>query len=182
MNRNLLSTQTVVAIGIGAALYAVLSVIQIPIGPNTSLRVAIAILAIVGAYYGPIAGFAVGFIGHALNDMLLYGSVWWSWVFLSAVYGGVIGLIYLDKDFSIRDGLIKNKHIVKMIILTIIGLFLASLCAYIGDVFFYGEPADKVWIQIIIAAISNALVLLLIGIPAIVILAKNNQKHTGLEN
>lgn len=182
MNKKLLSTQTVVAIGVGAALYASLSFFQIPVGPNTSFRIAIAVLAIIGAYYGPLAGFAVGFIGHALNDMLLYGSVWWSWVFLSAVLGGVIGLIYLDQDFSIRDGMFENKHIVKMLILTLVGLVLASLCAYIGDVFFYGEPANKVWIQIIIASVSNAIVLAVLGIPAVVLLAKNNQKHTGLEN
>lgn len=182
MKRNLLTTQTVVAIGIGSALYAGLSYIQIPVGPNTSFRVAIAILAIIGAYYGPLAGFSVGFIGHALNDMLMYGSVWWSWVFLSAVLGGVIGLIFLDKDFSIKEGMFEKQHLVKMVVLTVIGLFLSSLFAYIGDVFFYGEPADKVWIQIIIASISNAVVLLLLGIPAIVLLAKNNKKHTGLEN
>ncbi len=182
MNKKLLSTQTVVAIGIGAALYAALSFFQIPVGPNTSFRIAIAVLAIIGAYYGPVAGFSVGFIGHALNDMLMYGSVWWSWVFLSAVLGGVIGLIYLDKDFSIKEGMIEKKHIVKMVILTVIGLLLASLVAFIGDVFFYGEPADKVWIQIIIASISNAVVLVVLGIPGIVLLTKNNQKHTGLEN
>lgn len=182
MSKKLLSTQTVVAIGIGAALYAALSFFQIPVGPNTSFRIAIAVLAIIGAYYGPVAGFSVGFIGHALNDMLMYGSVWWSWVFLSAVLGGVIGFIYLDKDFSIKAGMIEKKHIVKMIVLTIIGIILASICAFIGDVFFYGEPADKVWIQIIFASISNAIVLIVLGVPAIVMLAKNNQKHTGLEN
>lgn len=182
MNKKLLSTQTVVAIGIGSALYAALSFFQIPVGPNTSFRIAITVLAIIGAYYGPVAGFSVGFIGHALNDMLMYGSVWWSWVFLSAVLGGVIGLIYLDKDFSIKEGEISKSHIVKMVILAIIGLILASVCAFIGDVFFYGEPANKVWIQIIIASISNATVLIVLGIPSIVLLAKNNQKHTGLEN
>lgn len=182
MNKKLLNTQAVVAIGIGAALYAALSFFQIPVGPNTSFRIAIAVLAIIGAYYGPVAGFSVGFIGHALNDMLMYGSVWWSWVFLSAVLGGIIGLIYLDKDFSVREGMIEKKHIVKMLVLTVIGLLLASLCAFVGDVFFYGEPADKVWIQIIIASISNAIVLAVLGIPAVVLLAKNNNKHTGLEN
>ncbi|MFV0555830.1 MAG: ECF-type riboflavin transporter substrate-binding protein [Lactovum sp.] len=182
MKKNLLTTQTVVAIGIGSALYAALSYIQIPIGPNTSLRVAIAILAIIAAYYGPIAGFSVGFIGHALNDALMYGSVWWSWVFLSAILGLVIGLIFLDKDFSIKEGSVENQHIVKMLVLTVVGLVVASLFAYVGDVFFYGEPADKVWLQIIIASISNAAVLVILGIPAIILLAKNNKKHTGLEN
>ncbi len=182
MEKKLLSTQAVVAIGIGSAIYAVLSMIQIPIGPNTSLRLAIAALAIFAAYYGPIAGFSIGFIGHALNDMLLYGSVWWSWVFLSAVLGAVFGFIYLQKDFSIKNGLINKKHVILMVILSIVGLLLAGAFAFIGDVVFYGEPANKVWIQIIIASISNGIVLIALGIPAVISLAKNNQKHTGLEN
>ena len=77
-----MSTKTVVAIGIGAALYAALSAISVPIGPNTSFRIAIALLPIFGAFFGPTAGFLIGFIGHALNDAFMYGSVWWSWVFL----------------------------------------------------------------------------------------------------
>ena len=73
-----MSTKTVVAIGIGAALYAALSAISVPIRPNTSFRIAIALLPIFGAFFGPGAGFLIGFIGHALNDAFMYGSVWWS--------------------------------------------------------------------------------------------------------
>ncbi len=47
-----MSTKTVVAIGIGAAMYAALSAISVPIGPNTSFRIAIALLPIFGASSG----------------------------------------------------------------------------------------------------------------------------------
>jgi energy-coupling factor transport system substrate-specific component len=99
-----ISTKDVVAIGIGAALFAAVSFLSIPIGPNTSFRIAIALLVIFGAIYGPIVGFLVGFIGHALNDALMYGSVWWSWVFMSAMIGLFAGFIFLNKSFSVKTG------------------------------------------------------------------------------
>lgn len=176
-----LSTKSVVAIGIGAALYAAVSFIAIPIGPNTSFRIAIAILTIFGAIYGPIVGFLVGFIGHALNDALAWGSVWWSWVFLSAILGLFAGFVTLDKSFNPLKGLIEKKHIIQMYVYSFISIFAASLVAYAGDVFLYGEPADKVWIQIIIASISNFAVIAIVGIPAIIVIAKTNKSRKNLK-
>ena len=62
------SIKTVVAIGIGAAIFVVLSrFASIPSGiPNTSLETAYAVLALIAVIYGPLAGFATGLIGHFL--------------------------------------------------------------------------------------------------------------------
>ncbi|WBW97742.1 ECF-type riboflavin transporter substrate-binding protein [Oceanirhabdus sp. W0125-5] len=170
-----LSTKDVVAIGIGAALYGVLSMITIPVGPNTSFRIAIAVLVIFGALFGPTVGFLVGFIGHALNDALAYGGVWWSWVFLSAVIGLFAGLITLDKNCDIKIGKFNKGHVIKMFIFALIGMVVGGIAAYCGDVFLYGEPADKVWVQIAIASVSNFVVIVLVGIPAVYALAKRNR-------
>ncbi len=178
----LITTKTVVAIGIGAALYYILSYVAIPIGPNTSLKPAVAILTIIGAFFGPIAGLFSGFIGHALFDALSYGSVWWSWVALSAVLGLSQGLIFQSKTFSIKQGQCDKRHIVLMYIYTIVGIVLAGLVAYAGDVFLYGEPADKVWLQITLASLANFACVAVIGIPVVVTLAKMNKKNSGLEN
>ena len=176
-----LSTRSVVAIGIGAALYAAVSFIAIPIGPNTSFRIAIAILTIFGALFGPVVGFLVGFIGHALNDALAWGSVWWSWVFLSAILGLFAGFVTMDKGFNPLKGFIEKKHIIQLYVISFISIFAASIVAYAGDVFLYGEPADKVWIQIIIASISNFVVIALVGIPAVILIAKTNQSRKNLK-
>ena len=66
----------VVAIGIGAAIFVALTTVQIPIGfiPNTALQVRAALLAFFAAVFGPVAGFAIGLIGHALGDALFYGQ------------------------------------------------------------------------------------------------------------
>jgi energy-coupling factor transport system substrate-specific component len=175
-----LSTRSVVAIGIGAALYAAVSFIAIPIGPNTSFRIAIAILSIFGALFGPIVGFLVGFIGHALNDALAWGSVWWSWVFLSAVIGLFAGMVNIDKKFNPLKGALEVKNIIQMYIFSFVGIIAASVVAYLGDVFLYGEPADKVWIQIIIASISNYAVIAVVGIPAVILIGRMYKSRKNL--
>ena len=76
----------VVAIGIGTALFVVLTEVQIPIGiPNTSLQPRMAVLAFLSAIFGPFVGAIIGLLGHALGDAVFYGSVWWSWVFPEAL-------------------------------------------------------------------------------------------------
>ena len=75
------SIKTVVAIGIGAALFFVLGrfvAIPSPV-PNTNISLQYAVLGLLAAMYGPVAGGLIGFIGHTLIDLswgcLLYTSV-----------------------------------------------------------------------------------------------------------
>ena len=176
-----MGTKTVVAIGIGAALYAAISVIGIPIGPNVSFRIAIALLPIFGALFGPVAGFLVGFIGHALNDAFMYGGVWWSWVFLSAMMGFFGGFVRFNKQFDPLNGVCNKAHIVAMYIWSIIGMGIGSIIAYFGDVYLYGEPAGKLFIQIVAANSANLIVIAVIGIPAIILISKIKAGNKGLK-
>ena len=176
-----MSTKTVVAIGVGAALYAALSAISIPVGPNTSFRIAIALLPIFGAFFGPATGFLIGFIGHALNDAFMYGGVWWSWVFLSAMMGFFGGFICFDKKFDPLNGVCTKVHIGLMYLWSLIGMFVGSVIAYLGDVYLYGEPAEKLFVQITLANISNLVVIAVIGIPAVILIAKSKAKNKGLK-
>jgi energy-coupling factor transport system substrate-specific component len=175
-----MSTKAVVAVGIGAALYAALSAVAIPIGPNTSFRIAIVLLPIFGAFFGPIAGFLIGFIGHALNDAFMYGGVWWSWVFMSAMLGFFGGFVRADKKFDPLNGVCTKINLLGMYILAAVGMFVGSIMAYFGDVYLYGEPAEKLFIQITMANISNLLVIFVIGIPAVAIIARSRAKTNGL--
>ena len=94
MNKSIFSTKTIVAIGIGTALFVILGrFASIPTGiPNTSIETNYAFLALISSIFGPIAGLFIGLIGHALKDAISYGSVWWSWVIVSAFVGLGIGL------------------------------------------------------------------------------------------
>lgn len=62
----------VVAIGIGTALFIVLTNVQVPLGfiPNTSLQSRVAVLTFFSAVFGPIVGGVIGLVGHALGDAL----------------------------------------------------------------------------------------------------------------
>lgn len=64
------SVKTMVAIGIGAALFFVLGryvAIPSPV-PNTTISVQYGLLAFMAVVYGPVAGALIGLIGHALID------------------------------------------------------------------------------------------------------------------
>lgn len=52
----------VVAMGIGTALFVVLTNVQIPVGfiPNTALQTRAAVLAFFSAIFGPVVGGAIG--------------------------------------------------------------------------------------------------------------------------
>lgn len=175
-----LTTEGVLAIGIGAALYAALSVIVIPIGSNTSFRIAFALLPIFGAFFGPTVGFLVGFIGHALNDAFMWGNVWWSWVFMSAMLGFFGGFVRMDRKFDPMIGNCNKLNVLSLYIWSLIGMFAGSILAYFGDVYMYGESPQKLFIQITLANTANLAVIFVVGIPAIAWIARARSKHKDL--
>ena len=107
-----LSVKSVVAIGIGAAIYVILArFTSIPTGiPNTNIEIVYPFLALLATIYGPVVGFSVGFIGHALGDFLMYGQTWWSWVLATAVLGLIIGLYGMRLDLD--NGVFTVKQMV----------------------------------------------------------------------
>lgn len=125
MTKNKLSIKTIVAIGIGSAVFMILGRFgSIPTGiPNTNIETAYAFLALMALLYGPLSGLLIGFIGHALKDTIFYGSPWLSWVIASAVVGLVIGLAY--KKIRINEGIFEKKQIVIFNIVQIIANVIA---------------------------------------------------------
>jgi energy-coupling factor transport system substrate-specific component len=162
MNK-LVSVRTIVATGIGAAVFFVLMrFVAIPSGvPNTNLNLAAAILTIFAAIFGPVAGLLIGFIGHTLTD-LTWGGVWWSWVIADAIYGLLVGIFW--KLYKIEDGSFGIKTAV---ILNAVQIA-ANAVVWIGiaptlDILIYQEPADKVFVQGVAAFGMNAAVCLILG-------------------
>jgi len=60
-------------------------------------------------------------------------------------------------------------------------MFAGSVIAYFGDVYLYGEPAEKLFVQITLANTSNLIVIAVIGIPAVILIAKTKAKNRGLK-
>jgi energy-coupling factor transport system substrate-specific component len=163
MGKKMISVKTVVAIGIGSALmFVLMRFVAVPSGvPNTNLNLGIAILTIFSAIFGPIAGLLIGFIGHTLVD-LTWGGVWWTWVIADALYGLFVGLFW--KFFKIEEGGFGIKQAVIFNVVQIA----ANIVAWVGiaptlDILIYQEPADKVYLQGLVAGSLNIVVVLILG-------------------
>ena len=94
------SIRTVVATGIGAALFIIIGMfVNIPIFGNTSIQLQYAVQALFSVIFGPITGFFMGFIGHALKDGIQYGNISWAWVLAS----GITGLTVTNRKKRMRE-------------------------------------------------------------------------------
>lgn len=181
MNKNKFSIRTIVAIGIGAAVFMILGRFgSIPTGiPNTNIETSYAYLALMAVLYGPIAGLLIGLIGHGLKDLVFYGMPWFSWVISSGVVGLVIGLTY--KKLKVEDGEFNLKQIIIFNITQIIANVLAwFVVAPTLDIVIYAEPANKVYIQGAIGGISNMTTVAILGTLVLKAYSKTKIKSGSL--
>lgn len=158
------SVKTIVAIGIGAALFFVLGrfvAIPSPV-PNTSISVQYGLLAFLSVVYGPIAGALVGFIGHTLIDFSYGWGVWWSWVIASAVFGLLVGLG--AKLLKMNDAEMGLMGLLKFNIVQIVSHVICwGGVAPVLDILMYNEPLDKLFAQGLVAGTSNAVTTAIVG-------------------
>lgn len=176
------SIKTIVAIGIGAAVFIILGrFAAIPTGiPNTEIQTAYAFLALMAIVYGPVAGACIGFIGHGLKDLIAYGMPWFSWVIASAVVGLIIGLAY--KKIDIHEGAFDKKKIITFNLYQIIANAVAWIViAPTLDIIIYAEPANKVYLQGIVAGLANIVTVGIIGTLLLVAYAKTRTQKGSLE-
>ena len=99
---------------------------------------------------------------------------------MSAMLGFFGGFVRMDKNFDPLNGVCTKINLLGMYIWSAVGMFVGSVMAYFGDVYLYGEPAEKLFIQITLANISNLVVVFVIGVPAVAIIAKSRSKGNGL--
>lgn len=182
MKNNQLSIKTIVAIGIGSAVFMILArFASIPTGiPNTEIQTAYAFLALMAIIYGPIAGVAIGFVGHTLKDLTAYGSPWFSWIIASAIVGLVIGFAW--KKLDVSEGDFNKKKIIGFNIWQIVANAIAwFVVAPSLDVLVYAEPANKVYLQGIVAGISNIITVGVLGTILLILYSKTRVKKGSLD-
>lgn len=164
MNYKKMSIKTIVAIGVGAAVFMILGRFgSLPSGlPNTNIETAYAFLALMALLYGPIAGLLIGLIGHGLKDIVFYGSPWLSWVIASGVAGLIIGIAW--NKVRIWEGVFLKKQIFIFNTFQVIANAIAWFIIAPGlDVIIYAEPANKVFLQGAIGGISNMITVGVLG-------------------
>lgn len=175
------TTRTIVATGLGAAIFMLLFMyVKVPSPvPETSFQTAYGVSAFFGTIFGPIAGGLIAFIGHALSDAVQYGSPWWSWVIASGVAGFIFGFAY--KNTGVEEGEFKKKDIIKFNAIQIIGNLIAWLVvAPVLDIVIYAEPINLVFTQGAIAALMNSISAGVIGTFFLIAYASTRTKKGSI--
>jgi energy-coupling factor transport system substrate-specific component len=175
------STRTIVATGLGAAIFMLLFMyVKVPSPiPETSFQTAYGLSAFFAVLFGPIAGGLIAFIGHALSDAIQYGSPWWSWVIASGVSGVIFGFSY--KRTKVEEGEFKTKDIITFNVIQVIGNIIAwVIVAPVLDILIYQEPANLVFTQGITAAIMNSISAGVIGTLLLISYAATRTKKGSL--
>ena len=175
------NTRTIVAIGIGAAIFMLLFMyVKVPSPvPETQFQTAYGVGAFFAALFGPIAGALIQFIGHALSDAIQYGSPWWSWVFASGVAGFVFGFAF--KRTKVEDGEFKGKDILTFNLIQVLGNLIAwVVVAPVLDILIYAEPVNLVFVQGITAFVMNSISVGIIGTLLMIAYAATRTKKGSL--
>ena len=174
--------KTFVAVGIGAALFFVLGrfvAIPSPV-PNTNISLQCAVLGLMAAMYGPVAGGLIGFIGHALIDLSWGGIPWWSWVIASAFTGVVVGLF--AKKLNVQEGDFNKAKFAMFAVANLIAHAAAWIVvAPVLDILIYAGPVKKVFAQGAFAAVSNIITAVVVGGLLILAYTKTIAKKGSLD-
>jgi len=157
------SLKTIVAIGIGAVLFFVCgNFVSIPSPvPNTSITIQYGVLAFMSCVFGPLAGALIGLIGHVLIDVSM-GTVWWSWVLSSCLFGALFGIF--TKSIEPDTGVFAKKEMIRFNVFQIITHVICwGAVAPLLDIIMYHEPVDKLFSQGLVSGISNAVTTAIVG-------------------
>ena len=158
------SSRTIVYAAIGAALYGLLLVAQVPVpGTTVSVRPAFALVPFFGYAFGPIVGFFTGLVGNAIGDQLSgWGALTsWNWSIANGIVGLIAGLapMYLSRwtNGSLRDRAIGGA--IAGVIATIIGFLFTftDLIIQAGQVTFGG--VTSFYVTVIVADIIASAIL-----------------------
>jgi len=171
----------IVATAIGAAVFFLLArFVSIPIFANTNLTLQYAVLGFFAAVFGPIVGLLIGLIGHALTDLAFGWGIWWSWVIASAVVGLLAGFIM--KAGKVEDGIFGKIDAVRFVIGSLIVHAVSwGVVAPCLDILIYAEPADKVFVQGLIAGAGNFVFTAIVGTLLLLGYSKTRVKPESLE-
>lgn len=134
---SLFSTKNLVAIAVGTALYAALTLpfnfFQFPGVNLVALRPTVAIPMVFGFLFGPIAGFVSGFLGNVISDQLSFGSFYWNW----DLGNGLIGLVPAAGYYMVKKtDWAKTKGLATTVALAVVGSIVGIGFAAVTDLIF----------------------------------------------
>lgn len=140
MKESFFSTKQIVAMAVGTALYAVLTIPfnTIPLfssGGIVALRPTVAIPMLFGFVFGPITGFVTGLIGNILSDFFSFGAFYWNWDLGNGLLGAVPGIAYFvvkRTDWTKAKTLLMAA--VLAVVASVVGIGFSALTDYIFQI------------------------------------------------
>ena len=175
------NTKTIVAVAIGAALYGVLMVYGgIPIFTNTSLSSAMIIPVIVGGLFGPLPALLSCGVGNVIADLIGGWGMWFDWSIGNAVMGFCVGLLPIY-GARIKEGVFTVKQAILYAVCCILGNMVAfGVITPVFSYLLYASDLNVTFLQAFAATLGNSAVLVIIGIPVLLVLAKRYKARTNL--
>jgi energy-coupling factor transport system substrate-specific component len=156
----LVSTTSLVAMGVGTALYAAFNVFfnifQLPGTQLVTLRPSVCIPMFFGFVYGPLVGFVSGFLGNVISDAISWGGFWWNWDVGNGLLGLIPGLaVYFLSEERRFSGTGYVASAVLAVIASVIGMGFAAFTDYI---FGYGISTleEAIYVLFLPAAVTDA--------------------------
>ena len=176
------STKTIVAVAIGAALFAVLMVyVSIPVFTNTNLTPAYIIPVVVGGLFGPLPACVTCLVGNCLADLIGGWGFWFDWSVGNGFMAFCVGLLCVY-GADIKNGVFEVKHMIIYAICCIFGCMIAfGVITPILTALLYSADLEITFLQSFAACISNIIVLVVIGIPILIVLAKRYASRSNLQ-
>ncbi|HEY8167218.1 MAG: ECF transporter S component [Candidatus Limnocylindrales bacterium] len=174
------TSRVVVYSAIGAVLYGLLLVIQLPLPgtQNVSLRPAFGLVSFFGYAFGPIVGFFTGLVGNAIGDQLSgWGALTsWNWSLANGFVGLIAGLapLYLAR---LMDGTIAQKALggaIAGIVATLVGFLFIWTDMLIG-----GMDFNSVLITEYIPVVVGNVIVSAIVVPILVFIWAPIQERMG---
>ena len=165
------SIRTVVATGIGAALFIIIGMfVNIPIFGNTSIQLQYAVQALFSVIFGPITGFFMGFIGHALKDGIQYGNISWALV---------IGLF--NKKYDVTTGKFSLMSMIWFNLAQALALLIAyGIVTPIGDRLQFAQAWSYLYAQSFVAGVANFITIAIGGTLLLAIYAGSRTQSGSL--
>lgn len=175
------NTRTIVAIAIGAALYGVLMVFGgIQVFTNTQLTAAMIVPVVVGGLFGPLPALVTCGVGNVIADLIGGWGMWFDWSIGNAVMAFCVGLLPLY-GANIKEGIFSVKHAIIYAVCCILGNMLAfGIVTPVFSYLLYASDLNITFIQAFVATMGNSAVLVIIGIPILIILARRFKARTNL--
>ncbi|HPK17240.1 MAG TPA: ECF-type riboflavin transporter substrate-binding protein, partial [Clostridia bacterium] len=174
-------TATIVTVGIGAALYGVLmNYGGIQVFTNTQLTTAMIIPVVVGGLFGPLPALVTCGVGNIIADLIGGWGMWFDWSIGNALMAFCVGLLPLY-GADIKGGVFTVKHAIIYSVCCILGNVLAfGVVTPVFSYLLYASDLNITFLQAFVATLGNCLVLLVIGIPILILLARRYKSRSNL--